>query len=311
MASQVAGRAARFGQSGPRCRSNTWRIGGASQLGTCTPLVMWPIGTRSSGDAWVERCPHRARHLAVQRRHRVGRARELQRQHRHAEGLVAVDGLTRPEAHEPSRSRPSASRSGPRCSSISSAVNRSCPAGTGVCVVNTTCCDTRRTPRRRRCLRLPSAGGRAPAPQTRCVLRSGAPRRARCRAPRARARRRRRAAAPGGCGRRGRRRTGVTVSSRSSGRLPSTSESSSSSVLRPTASFQTRAAIGPVRVSMRDAHRLAVAASPRCDRQHRAVDVEVLLLLPAVAIEPLPEVALVVVEADADERDAEVGRALM
>ena len=39
-------------------------------------------------------------------------------------------------------------------------------------------------------------------------------------------------------------------SSRSSGRLPSTSVSSSSSMLRPTASFQTRAAIGPPRVSM-------------------------------------------------------------
>ena len=33
-------------------------------------------------------------------------------------------------------------------------------------------------------------------------------------------------------------------------------------------------------------------------------------MLPAVDVEPLPEIALVVVEADADERDAEVGRAL-
>ena len=41
-----------------------------------------------------------------------------------------------------------------------------------------------------------------------------------------------------------------------------------------------------------------------------AVDVDVVLVLPAVEVEPLPEVALVVVEADADERDAEIRRAL-
>ena len=54
----------------------------------------------------------------------------------------------------------------------------------------------------------------------------------------------------------------------------------------------------------------AVLRRRRPDRQRRGVDVEVLLLLPAVAVEALPEVALVVVEADADQRDAEVGRAL-
>ena len=48
----------------------------------------------------------------------------------------------------------------------------------------------------------------------------------------------------------------------------------------------------------------------RLHRQQPVIDVEVVLVLPAVAVEPLPEVALVVVEADADERDAEVGRAL-
>ena len=40
------------------------------------------------------------------------------------------------------------------------------------------------------------------------------------------------------------------------------------------------------------------------------IDVDVVLVLPAVAVEPLPEIALVVVEADADERNAEVRRAL-
>ena len=58
-----------------------------------------------------------------------------------------------------------------------------------------------------------------------------------------------------------------------------------------------------------DRHRHAVVRR-RLDRQQPVIDVDVFLALPAVAIEPLPEVALVVVEADADERDAEVGRAL-
>ena len=57
---------------------------------------------------------------------------------------LRVAGVDAPEPHEPiDASMPSASRSGPRCSSITSAVKRSCPAGTGVCVVNTTCDETR------------------------------------------------------------------------------------------------------------------------------------------------------------------------
>jgi hypothetical protein len=39
------------------------------------------------------------------------------------------------------------------------------------------------------------------------------------------------------------------------------------------------------------------------------VERQVVFVLPAVDVEPLPEVALVVVEPDADERDAEVRRA--
>ncbi len=57
----------------------------------------------------------------------------------------------------------------------------------------------------------------------------------------------------------------------------------------------------------RDRH---AVAQRRPHRQRSVIDVDVVLVLPAVAIEPLPEVALVVVEADADERDAEVRRAL-
>ena len=41
------------------------------------------------GSSREERRPHGARDLAVQRRHRVGAARQLQREHRHAEAFVA------------------------------------------------------------------------------------------------------------------------------------------------------------------------------------------------------------------------------
>ena len=48
----------------------------------------------------------------------------------------------------------------------------------------------------------------------------------------------------------------------------------------------------------------------RPDRQLTVIERQVVFVLPAVDVEPLPEVALVVVEPDADERDAEVRRAL-
>ena len=51
-------------------------------------------------------------------------------------------------------------------------------------------------------------------------------------------------------------------------------------------------------------------AERRPHRQRAVIDVDVVLVLPAVAIEPLPEVALVVVQADADERNAEIRGAL-
>ena len=49
-----------------------------------------------------------------------------------------LPGFSRPISIKRSCERPIASRSGPRCSSIKSALNRSWPAGTGVCVVKTT-----------------------------------------------------------------------------------------------------------------------------------------------------------------------------
>ena len=95
--------------------------------------------------------------------------------------------------------------------------------------------------------------------------------------------------------------------SRSPGWLPSTSESSSSSVFRPTATRQTRALSVPVRVSMltRTGRPSGVCARPQ--RQQPVVHVDVFLVLAAVVREPLPEIALVVVETDADERNPQVG----
>ena len=107
---------------------------------------MWPIGTWSSRQARIERHPHRARDVTVERRHGVGAPRRLQRQHRHAERLVRVVRVDAAEPHERFvAAGPSASRSGPRCSSTRAGENRSWPAGTGVCVVNTTCAATRRS----------------------------------------------------------------------------------------------------------------------------------------------------------------------
>ena len=66
----------------------------------------------------------------------------------------------------------------------------------------------------------------------------------------------------------------------------------------------------PVRVVDLDHHRLAVLPDGDLDRQLVDVGVDVFFLLPAVLVEALPEVALLVKQAHADQRDAEVGRAL-
>ena len=55
---------------------------------------------------------------------------------------------------------------------------------------------------------------------------------------------------------------------------------------------------------------LAARVTRGLERQQRAVDVAVVLLLAAVQIESLREISLVVVEADADERNAEIRRRL-
>ena len=65
-----------------------------------------------------------------------------------------------------------------------------------------------------------------------------------------------------------------------------------------------------MRVSIDDHDRARRRSSAGRIGSSAVIDVDVVLVLPAVAIEPLPEVALVVVQADADERNAEVRRAL-
>ena len=80
-------------------------------------------------------------------------------------------------------------------------------------------------------------------------------------------------------------------------------------MFRPTLMRQTRATMRPGSRVDRDRQRNAVAHG-RLNRQQPAVDVDVVLLLPAVGVEPLTKVALVVIEPDAHERNAEIGRAL-
>ena len=66
----------------------------------------------------------------------------------------------------------------------------------------------------------------------------------------------------------------------------------------------------PLRVSISTDDRLAVAADGRLHGQLVHVGLEILFLLPAVDVEALAEVSLAVEEADADERNVEVGGAL-
>ena len=100
------------------------------------------------------------------------------------------------------------------------------------------------------------------------------------------------------------------VSSRSSGALPSTFESRRNRSQRPTFIRQTLARMEPLRVSI-----CTVTGSPlRPDRRFHGqlidIRLEVFFLLPAVAIQALPEVALAIKQADADQRNTQVGCAL-
>ena len=79
---------------------------------------------------------------------------------------------------------------------------------------------------------------------------------------------------------------------------------------RPTRISHTLASSLPVRVSMRDGDRLAVGAQGRLHRQVLDLRVEVLFLLPAVDVEVLLEIALVVEQPDGHQRHAQAAGAL-
>ena len=116
----------------------------ASQVGTCTPLVMWPIGTCSSVPAGIERRPHRARDLRRAATTRRWRARQsFSASTVMQNGLAVVVRVDAAEAHEvvvaEVRAPRAAGRGAPR---PGPAWKRSWPAGTGVCVVKTTCAAT-------------------------------------------------------------------------------------------------------------------------------------------------------------------------
>ena len=93
--------------------------------------------------------------------------------------------------------------------------------------------------------------------------------------------------------------------------LSCTSESSSSSGTRPTCAFQTWAlSVRPPGRSRVDDAGGAVGLAQQGQRQAVGVEDRVVLLLPAVEVERLLEVAGLVEEADADDGHAEVGGGL-
>ena len=102
-----------------------------------------------------------------------------------------------------------------------------------------------------------------------------------------------------------------SVTSRSARSFSSTSESSMSRGTRPTSAFQTCAwRVRPPGMPILIDHGRAVGLAQQRQRQAVGVEDGVLLLLPAVERERLTEVAGPVEQADADDRDAEVGRRL-
>ena len=108
----------------------------AIQVGTCTPLVTEVDRPLGLGHVRPHRREHRARHLAVQLADRVGRAGRPDRQRRHVE-LRRRRRCRRRRAPGSDRgSAPSVPQQPARCFSTRWNGNASCPAGTGVCVVN-------------------------------------------------------------------------------------------------------------------------------------------------------------------------------
>ncbi len=158
--------------------------------------------------------------------------------------------FSRPRPSKLSEDNPRDSRSGPICSSTSLASKRSCPAGTGVCVVNTTSRETRGTaasnpmPSSSIRWRMASNTAKALCPSLRWRTPGEIPSALRARRP----------PTPNSNSWRIRIRKSPPyrreVSSRSSGAFPTTSESRRNRLRRPTFTRHTLACKRPLRVSI-------------------------------------------------------------
>ena len=85
---------------GAACGARTRRTVPFIQPSRWMPLVMWPMGTCSTGLSGIEAVPHVPADAAVQFAHGVGGARELQRQHGHAERLLQVLRIHPAQRHQ-------------------------------------------------------------------------------------------------------------------------------------------------------------------------------------------------------------------
>ena len=262
--------------------------------------------------AGIKAGPHGARNFAVQRGDGVGAPRKLQAQHRHAEFFVVIAGILAAQPHELLRAKcPSASRSGPRCSSIRSGIEAVVTGGHGRVRGED---DFARNARHGLVeaepfvLHAAANGfehGKAAVPFVQVQhAGSDAHRLA------ARGRRRRPAATPGGCAR-GRRRRRAARSARDLRErcLPRWNRAGAGRSGR-----LSRARLWPgwrrSRVSictMTGSPLVPMAGSIGSWLTSR---LQIFFLLPAVAIEPLAEISLAIKQSDADQRNAEVGSAL-
>ena len=259
-----------------------------------TPFVTWPIG-----GAPPSRSGQSSAHISRATSpwsvgDAIREAGQAEREGRQPEaGLLA--GAAELEQRRAVDARPRR-RAGRRSAATSSWPKISFPAGTGVCVVKTvgrrTCSSA--SPRRRPCstsARSRSIARNAEWPSF--MWKTLASTRARP-AP---ARRRRRAGAPAGCGARGRRRRGASVSHVHLERVERESRTGRPSARPP------REIVSPREVDL-DGDGLA---HEPCRLR---IDGLVLLGLPPGRVETLREVAAAVEQADADERDAELGGGL-
>ena len=206
--------------------------------------------------------------------------------------------------------RCSASRILPRCSSTSGAGNRSWPAATGVWVVKTVIAETSRTtspngsPLASTCRRIISSVAKALWPSLRCSTDGLISRRVQGPDPADAQEQLLADPDPGVAAVEPRRQRAVRLAVLRDVRVEQQQRRPAD--LHPPDPRVQHAGGG----LDRDQERLAVGAGHALDRQQLEVGVEIVLLLPAVGVERLAEVALGVQQADADQRDAQVAGAL-